>query len=319
MSKLKSGTRARLMSKPNVHAVWTDPRTGKVNVGVTKKVPLVGLSSDQVIPMEVDDGIRTDVIEMGPIVARGLTEKRRPCPGGFSVGHKSITAGTLGLWVMKDGKPMILSNNHVLANSNEAVVGDTVTQPGPVDLDGLTTDPSNWIGRLHSFVTINSEDGGPMPPGCLDQIPWPGGKSPFNISQPYPNLVDCALAEEWGTGYTPEMHRLNRPSVVRDAVVSEKVTKVGRTTEVTSGWVEAIDLSVQVQYGSFIALFEDQLMIFTDSNPFSQGGDSGSAILSEDQAALVGLLFAGGTMSDGRDVTIANRISHVRSLLDFTL
>jgi hypothetical protein len=50
-----------------------------------------------------------------------------------------------------------------------------------------------------------------------------------------------------------------------------------------------------------VARFQDQLL----AGPMSQGGDSGSAVL-DDQNQLVGLLFAGSDST-----TILNRIEHV--------
>jgi hypothetical protein len=47
-----------------------------------------------------------------------VRQRMRPAQGGVSIGHYKITAGTLGCLV-RDGKggTYILSNNHVLANS----------------------------------------------------------------------------------------------------------------------------------------------------------------------------------------------------------
>jgi len=334
---LSPGAKSRLHSKPNVHMVWT-AKDGTVKVGVHKKVARNLLGATELVPESVE-GKKTDVVVVSPITAprrppvspQAFTSKQRPCPGGFSVGHRLITAGTLGLWVKKNGEDFILSNNHVLANSNEGVAGDTITQPGPYDLDGLTTDPGNWIGRLSEFVVINHEGGGgggggELPDGCLDfldNIPWPpmSKKGVARIEQGYPNKVDAALAEDFGesAAVDPGIHRIGRPTSIRPAILGETLIKCGRTTEVTEDPVEADDLSVQVQYGSFVALFDDQLMVVSQGQPFSQGGDSGSAVLAKSDKALVGLLFAGGTMEDGTEVTIVNKIEHVQNLLGFTL
>jgi hypothetical protein len=76
------------------------------------------------------------------------------------------------------------------------------------------------------------------------------------------------------------------------------------------GESRSFDVTVNVQYGAGrIARFTDQLM----AGPMSQGGDSGSAVLDE-QNRLVGLLFAGSENS-----TIINRIEHVFSALRLTL
>ena len=55
-------------------------------------------------------------------------------PNGVSTGHTGITAGTVGARVYDGaGNYYALSNNHVFANQNDAVVGDAVLQPGPYD------------------------------------------------------------------------------------------------------------------------------------------------------------------------------------------
>ena len=66
-------------------------------------------------------------------VSNSLRRRLRPAQGGFSVGHYKITAGTLGTCCY-DLSPFpsipsrfyILSNNHVLANSNDAKLGDPI-------------------------------------------------------------------------------------------------------------------------------------------------------------------------------------------------
>jgi len=328
MPSISANARATLLAKRNVKATYTR-QDGTVVVAVSRKLPIKQIAKVDLVPAAVE-GRPTDVVVWGEIRAprdpiqapQTFTRKMRPCPGGFSVGHHRITAGTLGIWVMKDGKPHILSNNHVLADSNEGVAGDWILQPGRAD-GGSVTDSGFYAARLTEFVKINHEDpgdgGGELPPGCLNLIPWkPKGSA--SLPGSYPNLVDAALAEAFGNTYTPEIHGLGRPTEIRDAHIGENVKKAGRTTEFTSGVVEATDLTVEVSYGSFRALFEDQLLIVSqNADPFSQGGDSGSAILNWDARHLLGLLFAGGTDGDGRDVTIACKAPIVQALLGFEL
>jgi len=327
MAAISANARATLLAKRNVKATYTR-QDGTVVVVVSKKLPIAGLAPVDVVPRAVE-GRPTDVVIWGEIRAprdpvaapQTFTQKMRPTPGGFSVGHKDITAGTLGIWVMKNGRPHILSNNHVLANSNEATAGDWILQPGRAD-GGSITDSGFFAAKLTEFVKILHEDpgngGGELPPGCLDMIPW-RPSTQGALEGDYPNLMDSGLAEEFGGTYTPEIHGFGRPVAIRDATIGEHVKKAGRTTEFTEGVVEATDLTVEVSYNYFTALFEEQLLIISAGGPFSQGGDSGSAILSYDGNALVGLLFAGGTMSDGRDVTIACKAPLVQAKHGFTL
>src|SRR2546428_261455 len=80
------------------------------------------------------------------------TKRQRPAPMGFSVGHPAITAGTIGARVRDAlGHVYILSNNHVLANSNGASIGDPEYQPGP--FDGGTA--ADQIATLSDFQVIS--------------------------------------------------------------------------------------------------------------------------------------------------------------------
>lgn len=79
------------------------------------------------------------------------TAKFRPAPGGVSIGHYSITAGSLGVLTL-DG--FILSNNHVISASNEGKIGDEILQPGAYDKGRV---PDDVIGYLERFKEMVSE------------------------------------------------------------------------------------------------------------------------------------------------------------------
>src|SRR4030067_2386517 len=97
---------------------------------VRQKVPPAALTAETMVPREIN-GVRTDIIQVGEIRAlQSRTDRWRPAPGGVSIGHFRITAGTFGC-VVRDrasGSRLILSNNHVLANSNDASPGDAILQ-----------------------------------------------------------------------------------------------------------------------------------------------------------------------------------------------
>src|SRR3990172_12841537 len=99
-------------------------------VGVTSGgTPVIKIFTEsagvQGIPARLDD-VATDVEVTGRVYARGTTTDRyRPAPPGVSVGHPSITAGTIGARVLDgSGGGYIPSNNHVLAAANDAAIGD---------------------------------------------------------------------------------------------------------------------------------------------------------------------------------------------------
>ena len=61
------------------------------------------------------------------------TSRRRPSPGGYGIGHPTVTAGTFGLLLEYEegihaNKAFILSNNHVIAVNNLARVGDAIAR-----------------------------------------------------------------------------------------------------------------------------------------------------------------------------------------------
>ena len=132
-------------------------------VMVEQKLPIEALSADDLIPRELD-GARTDVLEVGVFRAQnsGPRDRWRPTiPGGVTIGHPLVTAGTLGVLV-KDrstGQPLILSNNHVLANTNNAMIGDPILQPAVTDR-GMN--PGDIVARLERFTPLLF-DGDTMP------------------------------------------------------------------------------------------------------------------------------------------------------------
>jgi hypothetical protein len=213
------------------------------------------------------------------------TGRHRPAPPGVSVGHEDITAGTLGLWVVDKGtgEDLMLSNNHVLAVTNAGEPGEPILQPGRHD-GGRPGDDT--IATLERFVPI--ENGA---------------------------LVDAAVAKPLRPDVIArEVLEVGLVNLATTAAVGMDVKKSGRTTGLTRGRINAVNVSVRVEYGNGRRYrFNDQLQITPGS--FSDGGDSGSLVVTdEEEAKAVGLLFAGSDF-----VTIASRIEHVFSLLNVGL
>ncbi len=313
--------RERLLDHANVVAtgigykMTNGERTPTLSIvcSVTEKVRPTLLASRERVPEELG-GIPTDVITTGRIRAlQSRTDRQRPAPGGMSIGHRDITAGTLGCLVEKDGEIFILSNNHVLANSNDASPGDAILQPGPVDGGRY---PEDQIADLAEFVPLSFIG---SPSDCatargvaalLNRVATAlGSRARFRaISQQVPeNLVDAAIARPIEDRDVSD--RILEIGPIKGAASAElgmPIQKSGRTTGLTTGEIQQIDVSVDVQYGAGrSARFGDQLM----AGAMSQGGDSGSAVL-DGNDHLLGLLFAGSENS-----TIINRIEHVFSAL----
>ena len=240
-------------------------------------------------------------VVVGSVDAYSHRARHRPAPGGVSVGHVSITAGTLGsraigLTAPWNNRHLILSNNHVLANSNAARVGDSILQPGPADGG---RHPGDQIAVLARWVPINF-----------------GGAA---------NVIDAAFGWAWHERIRGEQYYISggRAAYYRTgtaplaASLGLIVGKSGRTTGLTQGRVTQIGVSVNVNYGAGrVALFRNQIAIQSvNANPFSAGGDSGSLIWHwANGVRPVGLLFAGGG-----GTTFANPIGSVLAALNIRL
>jgi len=254
-----------------------------VVISVSRKLPKAQLTASDLVPKMINQ-IKTDVIETGVFRAfQNPQQKMRPAQPGVSIGHHAITAGTFGCLVRRDGEIFILSNNHVLANVNNAQPGDAILQPGPAD-GGTAGDK---IAELADFVPIDTGESVQL--GCANML-WQ-----LLFRQPMPkvasgnNRVDCALARPLSPELvSAEILKIGRPTGVGSVTLGTPVQKFGRTTSYTQGQITQIDVTVSVDYDGRVALFHSQLM----AGAMSQGGDSGSAIL-DTQKRIVGLLFAG--------------------------
>jgi hypothetical protein len=197
-----------------------------------------------------------------------LTQRQRPLMPGCSVGHIDVSAGTIGGFVETQGGYIcILSNNHVLANTNAGLAGDYVFQPGPADSGGPKL--RNHIGWLKQYV-------------------------PLVLTG---NVMDAAIATLWDELELLPAYAGTRLRGLRRVALGldEEVWKVGRTTGLTQGYVTATDLDgVVVGYGSTSCSFDGQIEIVGRQGYFSSGGDSGSLVIDSRRRAAA-LLFAGST------------------------
>lgn len=199
-----------------------------------------------------------------------LQQRVRPLRPGLSVAHHSVTAGTLGGFVRTAGSLAILSNNHVLAASDAASVGDAVLQPGPYD-GGR---PEDRVATLAAFQR-------------------------FRAGQP--NLIDAAVAPldpgvDADPGDVPGGPLTGAVPAPADVDPDEPVEKVGRTTGHSQGVVTAVEVdAVAVQYDEVVHRFDDQIEVQGTTGAFSAGGDSGSVIWRSRDRAPLALLFAGSS------------------------
>jgi len=280
-----------------------------ITISVRKKVATAQLAAGDLIP-KLLGSIKTDVIETGVFKAfqdPNPKQKYRPAQPGASIGHYQITAGTFGCLVKRGSDLFILSNNHVLADSNKAKLGDAIWQPGAYD-GGTAADK---LAELVEFVPLEFDgDGGtPQPGGCSGLISSLLGKpsQPSSVNQPGNNHVDCAIAKPLAPDLvTNEILRIGKPAGMGTATLGTAVQKFGRTTNYTQDTIIQVDVTATVDYGGPLATFQGQLM----AGAMSQGGDSGSAVL-DDQKRVVGLLYAGSDTT-----TLINPIQDVLTALN---
>ncbi len=287
-----------------------------VIVLVERKVPADELAPQEMIPGTLE-GVKTDVVEVGrirawqpvPPAAAGPRDRWRPAPGGVSIGHVDITAGTLGCLVTRGGELFILSNNHVLANSNTAQSGDPIIQPGRYDGGTL----ADQIARLADFIPIRFETEEATCPiaRATEQAlnlaaQWVGSShrvTSYKLAATE-NQVDAAIARPLSAGLVDrQILEIGLPKGTHAATLNTLVQKSGRTTGHTWGAIRQIDVTVRVDYGGQTAIFTDQLI----AGAMCSGGDSGSVILDK-EGYVVGILFAGSRLT-----TV---ISPIRLVLD---
>ena len=225
-------------------------------------------------------------------------------------------SGTLGALLKDDsGREYLLSNNHVLARSDHASVGDTIVQPGLIDNnctpngDGPGTVPvaalTAWL-PLHSAQT-NAD-------AAIAQIG-------SHTVDPSGSILELGARQPDGLlgSAPPGVSSTNGKG--ESAILQLRVAKSGRTTGLTCGRVTAVDLEVAVDYYRDCAETKPYLtktfagQIAMSGDRFSDAGDSGALVVDSANAEPVGLFFAGGIDGNGVSHAIANPATDVLSEL----
>jgi hypothetical protein len=214
--------------------------------------------------------------------------------------HGNIIAdccsGTLGSLIQDAlGRQYLLSNNHVLARSDHAAVGDAIVQPGLID----------------NNCTPNGDGPGTVPVGALTA--WLPLRSPTTnadaaIAQvsshsvdPAGNILELGVRQSDGSLTAAPPGVSSTGGKGESATLQLHVAKSGRTTGLTCGGVTALDVDVSVDYYRDCAETKPYLtkgfthQIAVSGDRFSDAGDSGALLVDTVNAEPVGLFFAGGT------------------------
>jgi hypothetical protein len=196
--------------------------------------------------------------------------------------------GTLGSLVARGGVQYVLSNNHILARSDAAAVGDAIVQPGLIDTATCTTAGTTTVANLSQLFNLQTS---PIPKidAAIAQVVSgkvdPAGNIIYLGATTDANGVPVAAAPLAGSGTTVSLNR--------------GVAKSGRSTGLTCSTVEATNTATSVDYTancdgtgtSFTVNYVNQIDVL--GGDFSGQGDSGSLVVTQDTAAPVALLYAG--------------------------
>lgn len=212
------------------------------------------------------DGVQTEVRVVGDVVPYGKPGSGGPQCGTSTGNNLECAAGTIGAVVLKGSTKYLLSNNHVYARENAASIGEREDAPGRYD------------GHPKCAVTPQC--------GTLAQF--------VNISFSGNNTIDCAIALMSTSNPTSVVQSggYTASSTVVSPSVGLAVKKSGRTSGLTTGTIQAINVTIQVGYSSGVATFTGQIMT---PATFIRSGDSGSLMVTQSGNNPVGLCFAGGS------------------------
>lgn len=262
------------------------------------------------------DGVVVEIEVTGELVAQSDPQASfsRPVPIGVSTGTERLnvyrgslycSVGTLGARLTDGTNVWALSNAHVFAlegaKTDGAVQtgtnGDRILQPGRADMAGCGSQAqidAAVIGNLADYRQIE-------------------------MSRRANNTVDAAIASTTTANLgnaTPADDGYGTPnSTTASAYVGQAVQKYGRTTGRTYGAVTGINATVIIRYDNGQARFINQIIVTGDSGAFSDSGDSGSLIVTNDgNNSPVALLFAGSSST-----TIGNPIDVVLAEFGLTI
>src|SRR6202011_1204364 len=148
--------------------------------------------------------------------------------------------GTLGSLVTRGGVQYILSDNHILARSDAATVGDAIVQPGLIDTPTCTTAGTTTVANLTQFSNLQATPSQNLDAAIAQVIAGkvdPAGKIIYLGATVDSNGVPVADAPQGGTGLPASSVTIGRP-----------VAKSGRSTGLSCSTVEATNISTTVDY-----------------------------------------------------------------------
>lgn len=297
IARIKERAEVELLKIPGVHAVGIGSKdvagkpTGEIciKVFVTRKKALGDIPPNERIPADID-GVPTDVYEVPTPTTIQVPGARapflndegryRPLRGGVQINRLGHGEGTMGFFFTVDGNPNLVlgvTNHHVVYNHCADPVG-TEAVGQPTESDSCTDCCSSVVGNIFRAV-CNSD---------------------LDIALIALNSGQQWLAEVQQMGFISGGSFVSGPDAASGTF---QVKKRGRTSLLTGGVVHAVEISGAVNESDGVTLHRNyQHAMQIRANPDSSGtgtefaapGDSGSAVVADNNGRVVGLLFAAG-------------------------
>ena len=246
------------------------------------------------------EGVRLVIQKMGPVTVRpdaavtvtnrgNLYERfGRICCGSSCAPTSENCAGTLGALVRRNASDQLylLSNNHVLAGCNHVPWNQPILSPSSIDGRPEIRAPRE-IGR-HEVIE-------PLTSGSPNFI------NPCAIDLALARATDPNIISSWQGN---DVEGYDTPTAVAAPLSMMRVKKVGRTTGLTHGEVEAkvtapTPITYNAKYFKGVVWFREVWTVRSRMpEPFALNGDSGSLVVAEDGFGAVGVVFAANTTGE---------------------
>ena len=201
--------------------------------------------------------------------------------------------GTLGSLIQNSsGAQFLLSNNHVLARSDQASLGENIVQPGLIDDNctpyGQAGAANSLVGTLSGFLSLKSS--------ATNADAAIAAVNSGAVSTAG-NILELGALQGNGTLAAAPPGISSTAGKGESATLNMSVAKSGRTTGLTCAGISAVSLDVSVDYYTDCAETKPYLTkVYTNQiaitgNQFSDAGDSGSLVVDSSDAEPVGLFF----------------------------
>jgi trypsin-like peptidase len=297
--EVKERAERGILDIPGVHAVGVGSKvtagapTGEesIKVFVEHKRPLAEIPEDERVPPEID-GVKTDVVEQpvptiqqipGQLFGASRVDggEYRPIRGGTQIARAAGSGvGTLGCLctVLGDANTVIALTNHHVIYGTCATAANHEEAGQPNGSTSSSACCSDIIGKV-------------LDAQCDAEV---------DIALIKLDPGSQYLAEIEGIGPVPATHVVTHAEATAHTF---QVKKRGRTSALTGGTIQADNQSGTIRIkknGPIHRNYTGAMSILANPDPaspgtqtdFSLGGDSGSAVLSED-GLVVGILFGG--------------------------